>query len=328
MDLITYALLNKKKASLVNGKVPASQLPSYVDEVLEFAGRDSFPTEGDKSKIYVDTTTGSSYRWGGTTYFTIDNSSYTKEEIDNRFKAIENQLNQKADLDDINGLLTNTKSNIGIVSLRDMNPVIRPLKVITAPNAIIQKYGRNLLPNDYQFTTTTINGITFTNNNDGTITANGTATDDIQYPFKSGLFPAAGKYAISGAPKDHASETTYYLYVTDGEDFLTQGSSDIWLECQKNAKYTIGIGIKKGYAVNNLVFKPQIEHGQRVSEYQQYKEPVIHQADTTGNIVSINSENDIITLISPDSNNITVSYYRDLNKAISDLQYYLSFETL
>ena len=45
--------------------------------------------------------------------------------------------------------------------------------------------------------------------------------DDIQYPFKSGLFPAAGKYAISGAPKDHASETTYYLYVTDGEDFLT-----------------------------------------------------------------------------------------------------------
>ena len=49
------ALLNKKKASLVNGKVPASQLPSYVDEVLEFAGRDSFPAEGDKSKIYVDT---------------------------------------------------------------------------------------------------------------------------------------------------------------------------------------------------------------------------------------------------------------------------------
>ena len=44
MDLITYALLNKKKASLVNGKVPASQLPSYVDEVLEFAGRNSFPT--------------------------------------------------------------------------------------------------------------------------------------------------------------------------------------------------------------------------------------------------------------------------------------------
>ena len=114
MDLITYALLNKKKASLVNGKVPASQLPSYVDEVLEFAGRDSFPAEGDKSKIYVDTTTGSSYRWGGTTYFTIDNSSYTKEEIDNKFKAIENQLNQKADLDEINGLLTNTKSNIGI----------------------------------------------------------------------------------------------------------------------------------------------------------------------------------------------------------------------
>lgn len=54
----------------------------------------------------------------------------------------------------------------------------------------------------------------------------------------------------------------------------------------------------------------------------------MHQADATGNIVSINSENDIITLVSPDSNNITVSYCRDLNKAISDLQYYLSFETL
>ena len=100
------------------------------------------------------------------------------------------------------------------------------------------------------------------------------------------------------------------------------------LSLRKGNSYGKSIGIKKGYTVNNLVFKPQIEHGQRVSEYQQYKEPVTHQADATGNIVSINSENDIITLISPDSNNITVSYYRDLNKAISDLQYYLSFETL
>lgn len=41
------------KADLVDGKVPAEQLPSYVDDILEFADLASFPAEGEAGKIYV-----------------------------------------------------------------------------------------------------------------------------------------------------------------------------------------------------------------------------------------------------------------------------------
>lgn len=45
-----------------NGKVPSSQLPSYVDDVLEYNGISNFPSTGETGKIYVDTSTNLTYR--------------------------------------------------------------------------------------------------------------------------------------------------------------------------------------------------------------------------------------------------------------------------
>ena len=53
------------------GKVPAAQLPSFVDDVLEFAALASFPATGTTGVIYVDTTTNKVYRWSGTVYIEI-----------------------------------------------------------------------------------------------------------------------------------------------------------------------------------------------------------------------------------------------------------------
>ena len=55
-----------------SGKIPGSQLPSYVDDVLEFVNRDNFPATGEAGKIYVDTSSNESYRWSGSTYIRID----------------------------------------------------------------------------------------------------------------------------------------------------------------------------------------------------------------------------------------------------------------
>ena len=57
-----------------NGKVPSSQLPSYVDDVLEYTAKANFPTTGETGKIYVDTTTNLQYRWSGTAYVEISPS--------------------------------------------------------------------------------------------------------------------------------------------------------------------------------------------------------------------------------------------------------------
>jgi len=57
-----------------NGFVKNSQLPSYVDDVLEYTSISLFPTVGESGKIYIDTTTNLTYRWGGTTYAIISSS--------------------------------------------------------------------------------------------------------------------------------------------------------------------------------------------------------------------------------------------------------------
>ena len=59
------------KADLVDGKVPESQLPSYVDDVAEYDNLSAFPTAGESGKVYLAKDTNKAYRWGGTTYVEI-----------------------------------------------------------------------------------------------------------------------------------------------------------------------------------------------------------------------------------------------------------------
>ena len=59
------------KADLVDGKVPADQLPGFVDDVVEYAAVSNFPATGESGKIYVATGTNKSYRWSGTTYVEV-----------------------------------------------------------------------------------------------------------------------------------------------------------------------------------------------------------------------------------------------------------------
>ena len=58
-------------ARLVDGKVPASQLPSYVDDVVEYDSKNDFPATGEEGKIYVDKSTNLTYRWSGSTYIQV-----------------------------------------------------------------------------------------------------------------------------------------------------------------------------------------------------------------------------------------------------------------
>jgi len=54
-----------------SGLIPSSQLPSFVDDVVEFANFAAFPATGESSKIYVAIDSGLIYRWSGSTYINI-----------------------------------------------------------------------------------------------------------------------------------------------------------------------------------------------------------------------------------------------------------------
>ncbi len=54
-----------------NGTVPSAQLPSFVDDILEYADQASFPSTGETGKIYVALDTNKTYRWSGSSYVYI-----------------------------------------------------------------------------------------------------------------------------------------------------------------------------------------------------------------------------------------------------------------
>ena len=78
---VVNALPDATKADLVGGVVPASQLPSFVDDVLEFPTLAGFPATGEAGKIYIDAATSKTYRWSGTTYVSLS-SDYALTVLD------------------------------------------------------------------------------------------------------------------------------------------------------------------------------------------------------------------------------------------------------
>lgn len=77
---------------LIDGKIPSSYLPSYVDDVLEYDKRADFPRPGESGKIYVDKSTNYTYRWSGTDYIPVGGKDYTQE-----IAEIKTSLAEKAD---------------------------------------------------------------------------------------------------------------------------------------------------------------------------------------------------------------------------------------
>lgn len=107
--------------------------------------------------------------------------------------------------------------------------------------------------------TQTVNGVTFTNNGDGTITMNGTATASIYVDIITDWLKLSTdkKYLIIGCPSGGRNDT-YFLYVNNGGALwpYDTGNGSIGTPIKINAIVTICITV--GTTVNNLVFKPQL----------------------------------------------------------------------
>lgn len=163
------------------------------------------------------------------------------------------------------------------------------LEVITEMSAVDDMFyfpfasegGKNLLPYPYDNTTRTNNGVTYTDNGDGTITANGTATaysdfncqsrTDTKTPFTL----ADGTYIINGCPEG-GSSTTYRILVG-----ITQNGSwkTIAADSGNGATFTynssmgnlgVVIAVYNGATVNNVTFKPMIRYATMDASWQPY----------------------------------------------------------
>lgn len=91
-----------------SGKVPSEQLPSYVDDVLEYASKSAFPSaaKAERGKIYVAADTNLTYRWSGSTWVELSSPIKFGTTVGTAYEGSNGQANRN----DINAILNGSKT--------------------------------------------------------------------------------------------------------------------------------------------------------------------------------------------------------------------------
>lgn len=126
-------------ASAITGTIAAANLPSYVDDVLEYAGTSKFPSTGEAGKIYTDTTTNKIYRWGGSSYVVISDTIALGETSSTAYRGDRGKTAYNHSQITSGNPHKVTKSDVGLGSVdntSDANKSVKYAKSATANNPI------------------------------------------------------------------------------------------------------------------------------------------------------------------------------------------------
>ena len=116
------------KADLVDGKVPSSQLPSYVDDVIEVANYAALPATGESGKIYITIDNNHIFRWTGSIYVEITDNTAV-------WGAITGTLSSQTDLVNALNLRVPYTGATGNVNLGEYGLTSGYLKLDTTPTS-------------------------------------------------------------------------------------------------------------------------------------------------------------------------------------------------
>ncbi len=115
-----------------DGKVPSGQLPSYVDDVLEYADYASLPVTGETGKVYVTLDDNKIYRWSGSAYVEIPPSLALGETSSTAYRGDRGKIAY-----DHSQLTSGNPHNVSKsdVGLGNVNNILDKLDATTAPTA-------------------------------------------------------------------------------------------------------------------------------------------------------------------------------------------------
>lgn len=181
----------------------------------------------------------------------------------------------------------------------------------------VTRCGKNLINNTKwdgasPFTT---NGVTFTVNDDGSVTANGTATGgSATYYNRTLLKSVANKtFTISGITG--GSSTTYRIRVSRKDKAYTDLYDGYKAFTPDGDIEMVILSIHEGVTVNNLVFKPQLELGSTATPYETYQGQT-YTPTTTGEVTGITNLYPTTTLLTDNAGvvfeQVTGGFYKEI----------------
>lgn len=215
------------------------------------------------------------------------------------------------------------KGNVSgkIVSMDDVSPVDHKVPVKLRSDTLpsntqvtVKSCGKNLIPYPYEATSVTKDGLTFTDNGDGSVTINGTSTNAVTFVLCRGT-----NFFSSNTSAGYGKETT----VKEGLCMSKRGSSlesvGLSYEIWGGGVHVLFLYLGSGNTYNNAIVYPQIEVGDTMTEYELYK-----KGETVTTTISDGAELANIApnmTISTDKEGVIVEaqYNKDANKVIEKL---------
>lgn len=204
-------------------------------------------------------------------------SASAQSASDSASAAEESAKNAKAEADKIveiaggDFVLQSEKGEANGVAPLDENALI-PLEYVPDNPLLKDNASKNLL--EVTATSQTINGVTFTVNDDGSVTANGTATASANFELKKGIVLETGqKYTISGCPSDGGG-TLYKVYLLESTSWKNnaedsgQGAN---VTAREGNVFMARISVFSGATVDNVTFYPMIRRAEIADDtYEPY----------------------------------------------------------
>lgn len=194
----------------------------------------------------------------------------------------------------------------------EYTPYIEPSTVT------VSRCGKNLV--EVTGKTETIGGVTFTVNDDGSITVNGTAEANVFYKVGKITLANSGRFFLSGSVPN-SSVITYMLYLHDVEsyvDFYDYGTGKAFTPT--GGTCDVVIAVYKGATANNLKFYPMVEAGEEKTPFIKFEQRATYTPNTDGTVEGIASLTPTMTLLT-DTEGVTIEceYTKDTGKVIEKL---------
>lgn len=134
----------------------------------------------------------------------------------------------------------------------------------------------------------TVNGITFTVNNDNSVTANGTSTATANFLCLSlsSLSLKKGEYTLSSGLTDDNTSVTYgitfgYKYENSNRTSVATKNGSVSIVLTENAMCDVVITVRANQTLDNLTFYPMLVKGTKALPYQKYDREVVWSKTST-----------------------------------------------
>lgn len=233
--------------------------------------------------------------------------------------------------------------NVRYAEMTDVSPIEHDLSVKVNTqgdprNVKLYSYWDNYLPYPYRNTTKTVNGVTFTDNGDGSITINGTANEGQAlftcYINTNGLSPMAQngislKLSVK-SDKSWGDNTIFALC-----NYYDESGTMRNAHCEVNYSNTsatttttndwhgmiVMIGVRSGKTVNNITIQPKLMYyyDEILDDTDNYTPLTTYTPNADGTVSGVKSVYPVMKLeLSDTTADMTVEYNRDINKVIAE----------